>query len=125
MYKVTPEMHPFFQANCYLILEHNRAFAPSLLLRTSIPSLIQVDLVHVKQRHLRLSTQVLIVYEVGLGFICEAQVRQGFSIMGLENTNLPLTTGERNVHKSAGVCDSLLRAALGGLLLLLRLNLLI
>lgn len=69
MYKVTPEMHPFLQANCYLILQHNRAFAPSLLLRTSIPSLIQVDLVHVKQRHLRLSTQVLIVYEVGLGFI--------------------------------------------------------
>lgn len=125
MYKVTPEMHPFFPANCYLILQHNRAFAPSLLLRTSIPSMTRADLVHVKQRHLRLSTQELIVYEVGLGFICEMQVSQGFSIMGLGNTNLPLATGERNVHESAGVCDSLLRAALGGLLLLLRLNLLI
>jgi hypothetical protein len=40
-------------------------------------------------------------------------------------TNLPLATGESNVHEAAGVCDSLLRAALGGLLLLLRLNLLI
>jgi hypothetical protein len=40
-------------------------------------------------------------------------------------TNLPLATGESNVHETAGVCDSLLRSALGGLLLLLRLNLLI
>jgi hypothetical protein len=40
-------------------------------------------------------------------------------------TNLPLATGEGNVHEAAGVCDSLLRPALGGLLLLLRLNLLI
>ncbi len=45
--------------------------------------------------------------------------------MEFENTNLPLATGEGNVHETAGVCDSLLRAALGGLLLLLGLNLLI
>ena len=38
-------------------------------------------------------------------------------------TYLPLATGESDVHETAGVCDSLLRAALGGLLLLLWLNL--
>merc|ERR1712093_840418 len=37
--------------------------------------------------------------------------------------HLPLATSEGNVHETAGVCDSLLRAALGGLLLLLWLNL--
>jgi hypothetical protein len=39
------------------------------------------------------------------------------------HTNLPLTTGKGDVDESAGVLYSLLRAALGGLLLLLRLNL--
>ena len=39
-------------------------------------------------------------------------------------TNLPLATSESNVNESAGVCDSLLSASLGGLLLLLGLNLL-
>ncbi len=40
-------------------------------------------------------------------------------------TNLPLATGESNVYESAGVCDTLLSAALGGLLLLLGLNLIV
>lgn len=56
MYKVTPKMHPFLPANCYLILQHNRAYKLSLLSRTSIPSLIQAGLVRVKQRHLPSST---------------------------------------------------------------------
>lgn len=38
-------------------------------------------------------------------------------------TDLPLPTSHRNVHEPPGVCDSLLCAALGGLLLLLRLHL--
>jgi hypothetical protein len=37
--------------------------------------------------------------------------------------HLPLATSKSNVDESAGVCYSLLRTALGGLLLLLRLNL--
>lgn len=36
---------------------------------------------------------------------------------------LPLATSQSNVHETAGICDSLLRATLGGLLLLLGLNL--
>ena len=43
--------------------------------------------------------------------------------MEIWTTNLPLATGESNVHETAGICDALLRATLGGLLLLLRLNL--
>ncbi len=74
--------------------------------------------------------RVRFAYEVGLGFICEGFVRiPGDGAQREENimdgTNLPLATGESNVNESAGVCDSLLRAALGGLFLLLRLNLLI
>ena len=38
-------------------------------------------------------------------------------------TDLPLATGHGDVDETAGVCDPLLRAALGGLLLLLGLNL--
>lgn len=38
-------------------------------------------------------------------------------------TNLALSSGEGNVHETAGVLYSLLGAALRGLLLLLRLNL--
>jgi len=56
MYKVTPKMHPFLPANCYLILQHHRAYMLSLLSRTSIPNLIQAGLVRVKQRHLPSST---------------------------------------------------------------------
>ncbi len=37
--------------------------------------------------------------------------------------HLPLATSESNINESAGICDSLLRAPLGSLLLLLRLNL--
>jgi hypothetical protein len=39
-------------------------------------------------------------------------------------TNLPLATGHGDVDEATGVSESLLRAALGGLLLLLGLNLL-
>jgi hypothetical protein len=39
-------------------------------------------------------------------------------------TDLPLATGHGDVDEAAGVSESLLRAALGGLLLLLGLNLL-
>lgn len=38
---------------------------------------------------------------------------------GGEETNLSLPTGHRNIHKPPRVCDSLLRSALGCLLLLL------
>ena len=38
-------------------------------------------------------------------------------------TDLALATRHRNIDESSGICDSLLGAALGGLLLLLRLNL--
>lgn len=64
------------------------------------------------------------VYEVGLGFIyrlvsacCnqKAQIECG--------AHLSLATGHGDVHETAGVRDSLLCAALGGLLLLLGLNL--
>ena len=48
----------------------------------------------------------------------------GLKMYEEKETNLPLATGESDVYESAGVCDSLLGAALGGLLLLLRLNLL-
>jgi len=40
------------------------------------------------------------------------------------STDLALATSHGNVYKAASVCESLLRAALGGLLLLLGLNLL-
>jgi hypothetical protein len=39
------------------------------------------------------------------------------------DAHLPLATSESNIDKSAGVCDSLLRATFGGLLLFLWLNL--
>ena len=38
-------------------------------------------------------------------------------------TNLSLSSGEGDVHETAGVCESLLRATLWSLLLLLWLNL--
>lgn len=38
-------------------------------------------------------------------------------------TDLALATRHRNIDESSGICDSLLGAALGGLLLLLGLNL--
>lgn len=39
------------------------------------------------------------------------------------STDLALATGHGDVHETAGVCEPLLGAALGGLLLLLGLNL--
>lgn len=39
------------------------------------------------------------------------------------STDLALATGHGDVDETAGVCEPLLRAALGGLLLLLGLNL--
>ena len=41
----------------------------------------------------------------------------------LSKTHLSLATGQGNVDEAAGVCDALLGTALGGLLLLLGLNL--
>lgn len=41
----------------------------------------------------------------------------------LSKSYLALASGEGDVDETAGVCESLLRAALGGLLLLLGLNL--
>ncbi|KAE9380001.1 hypothetical protein N431DRAFT_122490 [Stipitochalara longipes BDJ] len=38
MYKVTPEMHPFLPANCYLILQHIRACTLSALENTNSKS---------------------------------------------------------------------------------------
>jgi len=45
------------------------------------------------------------------------------ALCGWVGVHLPLSSGEGDVHESACVCDSLLRATLRGLLLLLRLNL--
>lgn len=42
---------------------------------------------------------------------------------GISATDLSLATGQSDVHETAGVCESLLRAALGGLGLLLLLDL--
>lgn len=69
------------------------------------------------------STVLILAYEVGLGFIWIYDQYVILSIMNRDLTNLPLATGEGDVYETAGVCDSLLCATLGGLLLLLRLNL--
>ena len=60
-----------------------------------------------------------------LGFIYTQFHQQ--EVMEIERTfsttNLPLATGHCDVDEAAGVYDALLRAALGGLLLLLGLDL--
>ena len=64
----------------------------------------------------------LFVYEPGLGFICVRQllVRND---KGTDMTYLPLSTSHGDVYETAGVSDPLLGAALGGLLLLLGVDL--
>ncbi len=63
-------------------------------------------------------------YVPGLGFICgSSQWPEPRSELGLSWTYLALATGQRDVDEAAGVCEPLLRAALGRLLLLLGLNL--
>ena len=65
-----------------------------------------------------------IVYEVGLGFIYRlVSVCCDMGAKHEDGAHLSLATGHGDVHETAGVCDSLLCAALGGLLLLLGLNL--
>jgi hypothetical protein len=39
------------------------------------------------------------------------------------STHLPLSTGQGDIHEAAGICEPLLGTALGGLLLLLGLDL--
>jgi len=52
-----------------------------------------------------------------------AHISANANLGGRVGVHLPLSTSHRDVHESSSVCYSLLRAALGGLLLLLRLNL--
>ena len=60
---------------------------------------------------------------MGFGFICvEISVRSSSCLVAI--TDLPLATSHGDVDEAAGVSEPLLRAALGGLLLLLGLNLL-
>lgn len=65
-------------------------------------------------------------YDVGLGFICVKSVstrpiQKSFGVFC--ELYLSLATGHRHVDETSGVLKSLLRAALGRLLLLLFLNL--
>lgn len=63
---------------------------------------------------------------VGLGFIYGMSVDHSLRIAlwrPVYRSYLSLATGHGDVHETASVCDSLLGAALGGLLLLLGLNL--
>lgn len=58
-----------------------------------------------------------------MGFIC---VQVSIWVRGRKDrglTNLPLSSGEGDVDETAGVLNALLGTALGGLLLLLRLDL--
>jgi anti-sigma factor RsiW len=65
-----------------------------------------------------------LVYEVGLGFIYRlVSVCCSLRAQDQDGAHLSLATGHGDVHETASVCDSLLCAALGGLLLLLGLNL--
>jgi len=65
-----------------------------------------------------------IVYEVGLGFIYRlVSVCRSLQYQGEDGAHLSLATSHGDVHETASVRDSLLCAALGGLLLLLGLNL--
>lgn len=60
-------------------------------------------------------------YAVGLGFIC---VTSALVLKwSIKSTDLALATGHGDVDEAASVSEPLLRAALGGLLLLLGLNL--
>lgn len=58
-----------------------------------------------------------------MGFICATSSATVEASTVLAKTDLPLATGHGDVDETAGVCEPLLRAALGGLLLLLGLNL--
>lgn len=58
-----------------------------------------------------------------MGFICAMISFRVLGDMDRGFTNLPLSSGEGDVNETAGVLDALLGTALGGLLLLLWLNL--
>lgn len=63
-----------------------------------------------------------------MGFIYKAGIVSHLGSLrergdSLSKSYLALASGEGDVDETAGVCESLLRAALGGLLLLLGLNL--
>jgi hypothetical protein len=65
-----------------------------------------------------------VVYEVGLGFIYRlVSVCCSLRAYHRDGAHLSLATGHGDVHETASVLDSLLCAALRGLLLLLGLNL--
>jgi hypothetical protein len=61
---------------------------------------------------------------LGWGSSVSARQILRFRDGGVVYAYLPLAPGEGNVHEPAGICYALLCAALGGLLLLLGLNLL-
>jgi hypothetical protein len=54
----------------------------------------------------------MVIYVPGLGFICEVLAGADFLRIVVGATDLALATSKSNVDETAGVCKSLLRAAL-------------
>jgi len=92
--------------------------------QSSRPILKQIDILHSTLESITpKSDQGQIVPCLQLKRLPPPSLPSLIGLCGWVGVHLPLATGESDIHESAGVCDTLLRATLGGLLLLLRLNL--